>query len=198
MIKFLNPCKEVPYSRFKEEYDIAIKANQENIEAMVISSYSKSRDEINSRFVNLKIIDNKKFIFFSNYNSPKSIEFDSHDQISALFFWASTNTQIRIKAKIKKTEPTYNQSYFNNRDLKKNALSISSQQSKKINSYNDVLKKYQKVLKSDKVKNCPDFWGGFSFAPYYFEFWKGHDSRINKREVYEKIGHNWDYFLIQP
>lgn len=86
MIKFLNLCQDAPYTRFKKEYDIAIDANQENIEAISISSYSTLTNEINSRFVNLKIIDDKNFIFFSNYNSPKSIEFDSHSQISAVFF----------------------------------------------------------------------------------------------------------------
>ena len=198
MIKFLNLCQDAPYTRFKKEYDIAIDANQENIEAISISSYSTLTNEINSRFVNLKIIDDKNFIFFSNYNSPKSIEFDSHSQISALFFWASTNTQVRMKANINKTLPEYNQIYFSDRAPKKNALAISSNQSKKTNSYEEVLKKYDRTLKLADLKDCPNFWGGFSFNPYYFEFWKGDESRINKREVYEKNDDKWDYFLLQP
>ena len=32
----------------------------------------------------------------------------------------------------------------------------------------------------------PDFWGGFSFVPYYFEFWQGHKNRLNKRHVFEQ------------
>ena len=47
----------------------AFNANQ-NIEAMSIASYNKE-NEVESRFVNCKFIDNDKFIFFSNYNSPK-------------------------------------------------------------------------------------------------------------------------------
>jgi hypothetical protein len=61
MIKFLNFCKDAPYARLKKEYDIAIDANQENIEAISIASYSTLTNEVNSRFVNLKIIDNKNF-----------------------------------------------------------------------------------------------------------------------------------------
>ena len=32
----------------------------------------------------------------------------------------------------------------------------------------------------------PDFWGGYSFIPYYFEFWQGHENRLNKRHVFEQ------------
>ena len=67
---------------------------QKNIEAISISSYS-SKQEVNSRYVNLKFVNNNEFIFFSNYKSPKSIEFDSHKQITALIYWCNTNTQIR-------------------------------------------------------------------------------------------------------
>ena len=46
----------------------------------------------NLRFVNLKFIDNDKFIFFTNYNSPKSLAFETHNQISGLFFWEDSSS----------------------------------------------------------------------------------------------------------
>ena len=103
MIEFDKLSRETPYSVFKDKYDESLKAKQENIEAICISSYLPEKKEVNARYVNLKFIINKDFIFFSNYNSPKSQEFNTHDQISALFYWSSTNVQIRIKAHIKKT-----------------------------------------------------------------------------------------------
>ena len=198
MIKFKNLSLNLPYVRFKNEYENAISKNQKNIEAISISSYSKNLDEVNSRFVNLKILDNKEFIFFSNYNSPKSIEFEFNDQIAALLFWPTTNIQIRMKAKIKKTTPEYNQLYFLKRSSEKNALAISSYQSKPIDSYSQVKENYKKSLKNDDLKKCPEFWGGYSFTPYYFEFWEGHESRLNKREAYEKSDDSWKHFILQP
>ena len=130
MIKFNNIPQELPYIIFKEKYDDAINEGQQNIEAISVSSYNKKNTEVDSRFVNLKFIDGHKFIFFSNYNSPKSFAFSSHDQISTLLYWASTNVQIRMKAKIKKTSAEYNQNYFFDRSEEKNALAISSNQSK--------------------------------------------------------------------
>ena len=103
MIKFNNLSKESPYLAFKDRYDESFKANQKNIEAICISSYSIEKKEVSSRYVNLKFINGKKFIFFSNYNSPKSQDFIAHNQISACFYWSNTDTKIRMKAYIEKS-----------------------------------------------------------------------------------------------
>ena len=92
-------------------------------------------NEVNARYVNLKFVSGRKFIFFSNYESPKSQDFKMHNQISACFYWSSTDTQIRMKANIEQTSKQYNQDYFVNRDKEKNALAIMSRQSKPIASY---------------------------------------------------------------
>jgi pyridoxamine 5'-phosphate oxidase len=198
MIKFINSSIETPYLKLKEKYDDAINANQKNIEAVSISSYSKQLNEVTSRFVNLKYVNNKDFIFFSNYNSPKGKDFINHDQIAVLIYWNSINVQVRLKAKISKTPKEFNQTYFRNRSEDKNALAISSNQSKPIDSYNQVRNNYNRSLKNDDLKKCPEFWGGYSFTPYYFEFWKGHESRLNKREVYEKSDNIWEHLILQP
>ena len=103
MIKIINLNQTAPYLLFRKKYDAAYKARQKNIEAIVISSYNKQTSEVDSRYVNIKMIDDNQFIFFTNYQSPKSLAFSSHNQIAGLFFWSSINVQIRIKAKIKKT-----------------------------------------------------------------------------------------------
>ncbi len=103
-----------------------------------------------------------------------------------------------MKAKIKKTSDEFNQKYFFDRSEEKNALAISSNQSKPIDSYNQVKENYNKSLKNDDLKKCPEYWGGYSFTPYYFEFWEGHESRINKREVFEKIDGVWKHSFLQP
>lgn len=198
MIKFIEPCDEPPYLLFKEKYDDALNNDQKNIEAISISSFNKLKDEVDSRYVNLKFIDNNKFIFFSNYNSPKSDAFKTHDQISGLLYWPKINVQIRLKAKIVKTSMEFNIEYFKNRMPEKNALAISSMQSQTISSYDDVLSAYNKTLKEKNLYSCPDYWGGFSFIPYYFEFWEGHESRLNKRLVFKKIDKNWEKLIIQP
>ena len=198
MIQFNNLNQEIPYLLFKVKYDEAVDAGQKGIEAISISSYNIKAKEVDSRYVNLKFISNGEFIFFSNYDSPKASSFNSHNQIAALVYWPSINVQIRMKAKIKKTPNDYNQKYFFDRAEEKNALAISSNQSKLIDTYNQVKENYNKSLKNDDLKKCPEYWGGYSFTPYYFEFWEGHESRINKREVFDKIDGVWKHSFLQP
>ena len=198
MIEFNNLNPEIPYVLFKAKYDEAIDAGQKGIEAISISSYDKELNQVDSRYVNLKFISNDEFIFFSNYDSPKAASFNSHSQIAALVYWPSINVQIRMRAKIKRTTDEFNQKYFFDRSEEKNALAISSNQSKPIDSYSQVKENYNISLKNDDLKKCPEFWGGYSFTPYYFEFWEGHESRLNKREVYEKSGDSWKHLILQP
>ena len=198
MIEFNNVSQEIPYLLLKEKYDEAVDAAQKGIEAISISSYNKEIGEVDSRYVNLKFITDNEFIFFSNYNSPKASSFNYHNQIAALVYWASTNVQIRIKAKIKKTSKEFNQKYFFDRSEEKNALAISSNQSKLIESYGQVKENYNKSLEIDDLKKCPKHWGGYSFIPYYFEFWEGHESRINKREIFVKTNGIWKHAFLQP
>ena len=198
MIVFNNLSQEPPYLHFKAQYDEALNAKQKNIEAASISSFNHEISEVNARYVNIKFINSEEFIFFSNYDSPKASSFNSHNQIAALLYWSSINVQIRMKAKIKKTSKEFNQNYFFNRSKEKNAIAISSNQSKLIDSYNQVKKNYNKSLTNDNLKKCPEYWGGYSFTPYYFEFWEGHESRINKREVFNKIDGVWEQSFLQP
>ena len=197
MIQFNNLSKEPPYLVFKKKYEDSLNANQKNIEAISIASYSISKKEVNARYVNLKIVDDNKFIFFSNYKSPKSQEFSAHNQITALIYWSSTNTQIRMKAYIEKTSKEFNSAYFVKRDKKKNALAICSEQSLPIASYKLLQSKYEESLKNNNLEECPDYWGGYSFVPFYFEFWEGHESRINKREAYELQSGKWIKSFLQ-
>ena len=198
MIKFINLNQACPFLLFKAKYDQALNAGQKSIEAISISSYNPQLNEVDSRYVNLKFISEDEFIFFSNYESPKASSFSAHSQIAALVYWPSINVQIRVKAIIKKTSKEYNQKYFFNRLEEKNALAISSSQSKSIASYDQVKENYSRSLKQDDLKKCPEYWGGYAFTPYYFEFWKGHKSRLNKREVYKKINHTWKHHILQP
>ena len=154
---------------------------------------------VDCRFVNLKYIEGNEWTFFSNYNSPKAEDFASHNQISAVFYWQKVNTQIRIKAKISKSKEEFSDIHFKKRSLKKNALALSSDQSKPINKFSEVKRNYEKVFEDkESLTKRPNFWGGFSFIPYYFEFWQGHKNRLNKRHVYESQNNEWIEQLLQP
>ena len=199
MIKFLNLNSEKPYSYFQALYQEALENGQKGIEAISVSSYNRASSEVEARYVNLKYIANNEWIFFSNYHSPKANQFESHSQVSILIYWASINTQIRMKAKIFKTSAEFSNEHFQGRTKEKNALAISSNQSQIIGSFEEVEKNFHVTLESMASETVrPDFWGGYSFIPYYFEFWQGHKNRLNKRHVFELQDEEWAERFLQP
>tara|TARA_B100001093_G_C26848011_1_gene1023766 strand:- start:3547 stop:4155 length:609 start_codon:yes stop_codon:yes gene_type:complete len=202
MINFIQIEKSDPYNEFHSLYIKADRADQKNIEAVCISSFNKKNNEVNSRYVNLKYIKNNKWVFFSNYNSPKAIEFISNNQISALFFWNEISTQIRIKGLIYKIDKKESEKHFLNRSFDKNILAISSMQSREIDSYKKVVDNYNKIYKASKDNknsiNMPDYWGGYCFIPNYFEFWTGDPKRINKRTAYKLNDNSWIPSILEP
>ena len=199
MIEFKNINKSEPYLKFIEFYNKAYSSGQQSIEAISISTYDALAGEVNSRFVNLKYIINEDWIFFSNYESPKAYEINSHDQIAALFYWSKVDVQIRIKAKVTKSNNKISDEHYTKRSFEKNALAFSSNQSQEIGTYEEVLDKYKNVLKDQSVyKERPKYWGGFSFKPYSFEFWQGHKSRLNKRDLYKIVNGEWHHKVLQP
>ena len=128
--------------------------------------------EVEARYVNLKYITNNEWIFFSNYNSPKAQQFSAHNQVSVLIFWPSINTQIRMKASdLQEAFQSFLMSIFWE-DLKKKCTSYgSSNQSQVVVSYDEVKKNFHRTLNTMTPETTrPDYWGGFSFVPYYFEF----------------------------
>lgn len=197
MIKFIDINESEPYKKFESFYKKA-EFKENFIEAVCISSFDHKLNQVESRFVNLKYIKNDEWIFFSNYNSPKAHQFKSHNQISAVFFWPSINCQVRIKAKIRQTSKKFSNEHYASRSQKKNALSNISNQSKKIDTYEIFMEKYLNDSKDKVYENRPEYWGGFSFTPYYFEFWEGHNSRVNKRCVYELKNKKWVSCYLQP
>ena len=199
MFEIKNINNSEPYLKFESYFSEALKAGQSNPEVICISSLNTEKCEVESRFVNLKYIINNEWIFFSNYNSEKARNFDKHNQITALLYWNKINVQIRIKAKIRKSSDSFSDYHFDKRTKEKNALSISSYQSTKIDSYEKVTTNYKEVLNNEVLlSKRPEYWGGYSFVPYYFEFWEGHEARLNKRIVFSYDNESWNSFILQP
>ena len=198
MIKLESLKNDEPYLKYQELYDLALSKNQNQIERILIASFNTDLKEVNARYVNLKYVIKDEWIFFSNYESVKAKDFLTHNQITAVSYWSSIDVQIRMKATINKSSKEFSDKHFSLRSKEKNALAISSLQSQPVNSYQDVKNNYEHTLSSSDLKNRPTHWGGYSFIPYYFEFWKGHESRINKREIYKSENNKWIKSFLSP
>ena len=199
MIEIINISEEIPYKKFIDLYNEALSAGQNPINNIAISSYDTDLSKVCSRYVNLKYIQENQWIFFTNYQSNKAYQFKNHEQISCLIYWNSIDVQIRIDAMIKKCSLEISDNHFIKRSKDKNALAISSKQSKEIESYEQILLNYKNVLENQDLTKRPSYWGGYSFEPKEFEFWRGHKSRLNQRKLYT-IGNDneWSSKILQP
>ena len=99
---------------------------------------------------------------------------------------------------IKKISGKLSDKYFSNRSKEKNALAISSQQSKPISSFDLVKQNYFNAIKEADLKKRPKYWGGYEFVPYEFEFWSGHKYRLNKRTHFKLSNDVWKKTFLQP
>ena len=199
MINIDRADKSLPYMKFYDLYEDCLVNKQRNPQAIVISSYNTNTNEVDARLVNLKYILGEEWIFFTNYNSPKSIQINDHKQISAVLYWDSIDVQVRLKAFAKKTSDMFSNKHFNSRSDAKNALATSSDQSSPIKTYEEVISNFDKVmLDKNNYNQRPSYWGGYSFIPYTIEFWKGHESRLNRRIKYTKREQSWKAELLQP
>lgn len=202
MIEFLDNQNNTikPLQLLKKYYDQAIKSEQIIPEAMSISSFDFVNNFVDSRFVNLKFVQDNKLVFFSNYKSKKAEQFEESNTrlITALIYWNTINVQIRIRGNISKLDTKLSDKYFKNRAKEKNALAIASKQSKKIKSYELFLEKYKQILQNEDLTLRPGYWGGYEINTTYFEFWEGHNARINKRMVLELEKGDWKEYFLQP
>ena len=72
MIDLINIVSDLPHNKFLDLYQKALQENQRGIEAIAISSYDKSSNEVESRFVNLKYVTGNEVDIFFKLPIPKS------------------------------------------------------------------------------------------------------------------------------
>ena len=200
MIIFENNSQE-PFYVLKDLYNLAL--NEEKaIEAISLSTIDLKHKKPFSRYVNIKYIKNDKLIFFTNYNSNKANQLSKANNVSCIFYWKSINTQIRIEGSISKCDNSFSDYHFSKRNLEKNALAISSNQSKSVESYEKVIEKYNEALSNvTRDTKRPKYWGGYEISPTYFEIWTGNKNRLNNRKEFKLVdrkSETWQTAYLEP
>ena len=193
-----NPIS-TPIEKLQKLYKKAVGNNQILPQAVCISSIDIENDFVDSRFVNLKYVNDRDFIFFSNYLSKKGIQFDKspNTKVTMVIYWNTLDVQVRIRGIIRKIPSAESDQHFNKRTKQKNALSISSNQSSVIDSYESVKTKYREVLNKDNLQR-PKYWGGYKLTASYIEFWEGSENRLNNREVFEFLDNEIKKYFLEP
>ena len=197
LVKFSKLASE-PLERFYEIFQEAGK-NTVQPNAMVLSTSGK-RNFPDSRVVLLKEVSDEGFIFFSNYNSKKGEDISFNNQASILFWWESIEKQVRISGLIERIPESDSVEYFNTRSKLSRIAAYTSNQSMKIESYEDLQQIYKKNIEKFKSEEIlkPKTWGGYILKPQSFEFWSSHPDRLHQRERYDYDNNCWKHFYLSP
>jgi pyridoxamine 5'-phosphate oxidase len=153
-----------------------------------------------ARVVLLKGVDERGFIFFTNYDSRKGREIAGNANVALVFYWPDQERQVTIAGAAAKVPVAESEAYFKSRPRGSRLAAWASHQSEAIEN-REVLEAHWRELEAkypgDAVPMPPN-WGGFVIAPVRMEFWQGRPSRLHDRFRYLKDGGSWKIERLSP
>jgi len=168
--------------------------------ALSLATVNK-KNEPNVRMVLLKGLSSKGFVFYTNFNSPKSQDLKNHPKAAMCFHWKSLQRQVRITGGVKQIEDNEADLYFNSRPYESRIGAWASDQSKVMKvrkEFLDKINEFKQKYKDEKILPRPKHWSGWCLKPSLVEFWLGDQYRIHERLKYNKIKNDWKKEILYP
>lgn len=193
-----NHLLEDPILQFGAWMEEAISAGVAEPNAMDLSTVRNGKPS--SRIVLLKGVDERGFLFYTNYDSRKGNDIISNPYASLNFFWQIQARQVRVEGELEKLSPEESDAYFASRPRESRLGAWASVQSAVIPSrevLEDELKRLEIFYEGKDIPR-PPHWGGFVLKPTHIEFWQGRPNRLHDRFLYEKGPVGWMVFRLSP
>jgi pyridoxamine 5'-phosphate oxidase len=153
-----------------------------------------------ARIVLLKAVDDRGFVFFTNYQSRKGRELADNPRASLVFYWPSLNRQVRIGGTVEQVTPAESDIYFASRPPDSRIAAAISPQSDPIahrEALDALFVQAQQRHPAGDVPR-PAFWGGYRVIPDEIEFWQGRESRLHDRLRYRRHASAWVRDRLAP
>jgi pyridoxamine 5'-phosphate oxidase len=135
----------------------------------------------------LKQVDERGFVFYTNYQSAKARELEANPNAALVFHWTPLEHQVRVEGTVTRISAAESDAYFQTRPRESQIGALASPQSQVIES-REVLenraKEIEKAYEGQVIKR-PDHWGGYRLKPNRIEFWQGRLGRLHDRLLYE-------------
>jgi pyridoxamine 5'-phosphate oxidase len=191
-----------PIERFRSVYALAEKIDRSCIpepNAMSLATIDgNGRPSV--RIVLLKGLDERGFVFYTNYEGRKGRELLAQPRAALCFYWAPLDTQIRVEGSVTEVADSEADAYFASRERRSQIGAWASRQSRPIETptaLEERVAEYEKKFAGRDVPR-PEFWSGFRVVPDRIEFWKGKPSRLHERHLYTRDGDRWKMETLYP
>ena len=192
-------CGPDPIVEFRAWFDAAVAAQLPTVNAMTLATIDE-RDRPAARIVLLKEVDDRGFVFYTNYDSRKGHDLAAHPYAALVVFWEPMHRQVRIEGVIEKVTAEESDAYFATRPRRSQLGAIASPQSQPIES-RALLEERMKALEltlADAPPPRPPHWGGYRVVPDMIELWQGQRSRLHDRVRYRRIDGAWARDRLAP
>lgn len=189
-----------PIEQFKLWMQQALTTDLVDPTAMVLATSARD-GQVSQRVVLLKGLDERGFVFYTNYESRKSREISVNSKVSLHFPWFAIERQVMVCGVAEKVSLDESRSYFQSRPRDSQLAAWASPQSRVLSSREAMMQQLESLQKkyADAEIPLPEFWGGYRVRPSQIEFWQGGANRLHDRFVYTlQPGQAWQIDRLAP
>ncbi len=150
------------------------------------------------RVVYIREIDAQGFVFYTNYQSAKGQELQS-GKAAINYFFPKWRRQIRVRGLVQKLTPERSDAYFLSRPEGSRLGAWMSQQSRPVNSREQMEMEIEHLDPGIAGKR-PPHWGGYCLLPLQMEFWAMGEFRVHDRFAWRRaaLDQPWDMQRLYP
>jgi pyridoxamine 5'-phosphate oxidase len=189
-----------PLARFREWQDEAASAGVTLPEAMTLATADEA-GRPSARTVLLKGVDERGFVFFTNYESRKGRQLAANPHAALTFLWhTEPRRQVLVTGPVDKVPRSESEAYFETRDVGSRLGAWASHQSSSLESREELETAFAEVeARFGEDVPLPDWWGGYVLRPETIEFWESRPNRLHERVRYARgRDGSWSTTLLSP
>lgn len=188
-----------PIRQFSDLFAEARSACTDDPTAMVLATVGLD-GRPSARFVLLRGVDTRGFVFYTNLDSRKARELQTHPHAALCIHWAPLGRQVRVEGPVEPVAPEEADSYYASRPRESQIGAWASRQSAHLESREELERRVREFEQRFDGRDVPrpPFWSGFRIAPARIEFWTSKPGRLHERVVYTRAGDAWDTEMLYP
>jgi pyridoxamine 5'-phosphate oxidase len=194
-----SPNAPDPIATFARWFAAAARSGEVMPEAMVVATSTRD-GRPSARFVLLKQVDARGFVFFTDGRSRKGEELRDNPQAALVVYWHRTGKQVRVEGHVEVVPVADSEAYWETRPRPSRLAAASSHQSAPLTSREHLLGAVRRLRRSLSGRTVPRpaTWQGYRIVPERIEFWSRRAHRLHDRELFVRESDGWKRRLLQP